>query len=343
MSLSVREFLRVIVCGVFVTATLSAAQISGVVSAQIANSAAAYDLTVLGSADWAYWHKADLVAVATLAPANEKAAATLISAMSPVGGTAVRGTNSTSKPPVDFSFIDGTSPTSGTQTDPTAVFNSTLGAASIGTSFTVTLPTVNTYQISIWAGGFASAGATAKTRLSAAVGAASYSSPGETIIPGAPKPTFLYTLTVTSDTANQVVTISNILAELSGTTTNAHALIVAAAVSQNTAPPGDSDGDGLTDVQEQVLGLDPQVSNAALIAAIQSHPDYFELFDASGILGLTQGGVVLPQTGIDAVNFTLEVQRSPNLTDWFGLQTFNRNVLLPDGRNFLRLTIETLP
>ena len=343
MNQNTRNFLCAIFCGLFAVARLSAAQISGTVSAQISNTAAAFDLTALGTSDWAYWNKADLVTVVTLAPANEKAGATLISVVSPVGGTAVRGTNSATKPPVDFSFTDGTSPTSGTQTDPTAVFNSTLGAASIGTSFTVTLPTVNTYQILVWAGGFASTGATAKTRLSATVGAVSYSSPGETIIPGTPKPTFLYTLTVTSDTANQVVTVSNILAELSGTTTNAHALIVGSAVSLSSTPSSDSDGDGLTDVQEQVLGLDPQVSNAALIAAIKSHPDYFDLFDDAGIIGLAQGGVILPQTGAEVVNFTIEVQRSTNLTDWFGLQTFNRNVLLPDGKNFLRLSIETLP
>ncbi len=343
MNHKTRNFLCAILCGLFAAGSLRAAQITGTVSAQISNTAAANDLTALGTSDWAYWNKADLLTVAMLAPANEKAGASLISAMSPVGGTAVRGTNSTSKPPVDFSFSDGTSPTNGTQTDPTAVFNSTLGVASIGTSFSITLPTVSTYRILIWAGGFASTGATAKTRLSATVGAASYSSPGETIIPGAPKPTFLYTLTVTSDTANQVVTVSNILAELSGTTTNAHALIVASAVSLDTAPPADFDGDGLTDLQEQVLGLDPQVSNAALIAAIKSHPDYFDLFDDAGILGLAQGGVVLPQTGAEVVNFTIEVQRSTNLTDWFGLQTFNRNVLLPDGKNFLRLSIETLP
>jgi hypothetical protein len=343
MNQKTRGFLCVILCGIFSTTSLSAAQIAGTFSAQISNSAVAYDLTALGTSDWAYWNKADLLTVATLAPTNEKAGASLISAVSPVGGIAVRGTNSATKPPVDFSFTDGTSPTSGTQTDPTAVFNSTLGTASIGTSFSVTLPTVSTYRILIWAGGFASTGATAKTRLSATLGAASYSSPGETIIPGTPKPTFLYTLTVTSDTANQVVTISHILAELSGTTTNAHALIAASAVSLDTAPPADSDGDGLTDLQEQVLGLDPQVSNAALIAAIKSHPDYFDLFDDAGISALTQGGVILPQVGSEVVNFTIEVQRSTNLTGWFGLQTYNRNALLPEGKNFLRLTIETLP
>lgn len=103
---------------------------------------------------------------------------------------------------------------------------------------------------------------------------------------------------------------------------------------------GDSDGDGLTDGQEAVLGLDPNVSNAALIAAIQNHPDYFGLFTAAGILALADGGTIVQQSAGDPVNFTFEVQHSGNLVDWPVLETFNRAVVLPDGKNFLRVTLE---
>ena len=105
----------------------------------------------------------------------------------------------------------------------------------------------------------------------------------------------------------------------------------------------DPDGDGLTNAQEAVLGLNPAVSNAALIAAIRAHPEYFDLHDAAGILTLGRGGVVLPQTGNDPVNLTLEVQQSADLTVWHGLQTFNRNVTPPAGKNFVRVNIETTP
>jgi hypothetical protein len=103
----------------------------------------------------------------------------------------------------------------------------------------------------------------------------------------------------------------------------------------------DTDGDGLTDGQEIALGLDPFVSNAALIAAIQAHPDYFDLYDSTGILGLDGGGVILPQTASDPVSFTFEVQHSSDLMAWPPLETYTRSVALPGGKNFLRVTLDT--
>jgi hypothetical protein len=105
----------------------------------------------------------------------------------------------------------------------------------------------------------------------------------------------------------------------------------------------DPDGDGLTNAQEAELGLNPAVSDAALIAAIKSNPDFFDLYDAADILALGRGGVVLAQTGNDPVNLTLEVQQSSNLAQWRGLQTFNRNVTPPAGKGFVRVNIEKTP
>jgi hypothetical protein len=103
---------------------------------------------------------------------------------------------------------------------------------------------------------------------------------------------------------------------------------------------GDSDGDGLSDAQEAVLGLDPNVSNVSLIAAIQAHPDWFDLYSSAGILALGNGGVVLEKTGDAAVDFTFEVQHSGILASWPVLETFTRQVVLPAGKNFLRVTLE---
>lgn len=101
----------------------------------------------------------------------------------------------------------------------------------------------------------------------------------------------------------------------------------------------DSDDDGLTDEQETVLGLDPNVSDAALIAGIQAHPDWFDLYSADGILDLANGGVMLQQNADDPVNLILEVQHSENLTQWGALETYNRQVDLPAGKNFLRVNV----
>lgn len=105
------------------------------------------------------------------------------------------------------------------------------------------------------------------------------------------------------------------------------------------AGDGDSDGDGLSDAQEAVLGLDPGVSDAGLIAAIQAHPDFFDLYDTAGILALGNGGVVQQKSGDDPVDFTFEVQHSGNLIAWPTLETFNRSVLLPADKNFLRVSL----
>ncbi|WP_193210437.1 hypothetical protein [Luteolibacter marinus] len=111
-------------------------------------------------------------------------------------------------------------------------------------------------------------------------------------------------------------------------------------VSPHAAAGGDdSDGDGLTDAQEAVLGLDPGVSDASLIAAIQAHPEYFGLFSDAGMLALGKGGVVLPKSGEGPVGFTFEVQHSGDLSAWPVLETYNRSVELPADRNYLRVTL----
>jgi hypothetical protein len=102
----------------------------------------------------------------------------------------------------------------------------------------------------------------------------------------------------------------------------------------------DSDDDGLTDAQEAALGLDPNVSNASLVAAIQAHPEWFGLYSNAGILALGNGGVVLAKAADEPVDFTFEVQHSSTLASWPVLETFTRQVMLPAGKNFLRVTLE---
>ena len=102
----------------------------------------------------------------------------------------------------------------------------------------------------------------------------------------------------------------------------------------------DTDNDGLSDSQESVLGLDPNVSDAALIAGIQAHPEWFDLFSASEIMNFGNGGVVLQQAANDPVSLIFEVQHSETLTEWGVLETINRRIELPAGKNFLRLTLQ---
>lgn len=73
-------------------------------------------------------------------------------------------------------------------------------------------------------------------------------------------------------------------------------------------PNQDTDGDGLTDAQETVLGLDPNVSDAAFIAAVKSHPEYFGLHAVAEIqeLRLTAPRLTRPTATSSAVGFDLQ-------------------------------------
>lgn len=103
---------------------------------------------------------------------------------------------------------------------------------------------------------------------------------------------------------------------------------------------GDTDGDGLTDAQEIALGLDPNTSDAALIAGIQANPEWFGLFTDEGILSQGNGGIVIPADASGAVSVSVEVQESTNLTQWNLLEAFDRMIELSPGKNFLRVTLQ---
>lgn len=102
----------------------------------------------------------------------------------------------------------------------------------------------------------------------------------------------------------------------------------------------DSDGDGLTDYQESLLGLDPFTSDEMLITTIKDHSEWIGLYDSAEILALTRGGVIVPKVGDAPASFTFELQRSGDLISWPVVETFTRSINLPAGKNFLRVTLE---
>lgn len=102
----------------------------------------------------------------------------------------------------------------------------------------------------------------------------------------------------------------------------------------------DTDGDGLTDAQEAVLGTDPTVSDTGLFAAIRSHPHFFGLLDREGVLASAPDGVVVPREGSSPVGYYFEIQKSGDLVTWPEVETIHRAHTLPEGKNFLRITLE---
>ena len=109
-------------------------------------------------------------------------------------------------------------------------------------------------------------------------------------------------------------------------------------VTPHSAPAElDSDGDGLTDAQEAILGLDPQVSDAQLIAAIRANPEWFGLLSEEGILHLAGDARMLRRGEQSAVKLVFELQQSAQLTHWVTRESFLRFIEMPEGKHFLRI------
>ncbi|GAA5483142.1 FAD-dependent oxidoreductase [Haloferula sargassicola] len=91
----------------------------------------------------------------------------------------------------------------------------------------------------------------------------------------------------------------------------------------------DSDGDGMSDLREAELGLDPDISNASLFEGVRAHPGYFGLHAPSEIQDLTltsprmeDGGLRFDLRDVDGV-----------------LESFQRTVDTAGGRAFFRASL----
>ena len=144
--------------------------------------------------------------------------------MSVVGGTGIRGAGSAATG--TYSFTDGTSPAADSEITLTGLLNRSLGEEDTGVQFTITLPTIQSYEIHVFAPNFSNA-ENATFQLTAILGTETYSSP--LVGGGNPPSTQLHTLTVTPDSADQVITIENVIRNV-GSDGNGHARISAVAV-----------------------------------------------------------------------------------------------------------------
>lgn len=109
-------------------------------------------------------------------------------------------------------------------------------------------------------------------------------------------------------------------------------------VSPHTTPADiDSDMDGLTDAQEIALGLDPNTSNATLIAAIRANASWFSLRSPDEISDISVGGLKLLQYTPGTFEYSF------NFRDTAGTPTDEifRTITSPPANRFLRLKIET--
>ena len=213
-------------------ALVSASQMQ---AATIVGNTSAYsspaNLSTAGTTDWAYWNDATNSTFTSAAPTNRKSGATAISSIFPVaGGSMVRATTSSTTTSTGFTYGSaGTSPASGTVSNSIGYFNSSLNSNGAGVSLTVTLPTVAIYEVTIWGAMFGASGQTGafNASLPGAV-PASYSNSTATDDGMGNKNSYVYTMTVTPETAGAVLSVNY---TLSGTNNgSSHVLINGAAV-----------------------------------------------------------------------------------------------------------------
>jgi hypothetical protein len=115
------------------------------------------DLTAQGTLDWAYWAPTSATVVnPPVAPTNEKLAGNAIGSLETIGGGGLRGSAS-SMTVERYSFIDGTSPTSGTNVSLAGlIFNSQLGTSADGKGFQLSIAGDPSQEriVTLYLGGF---------------------------------------------------------------------------------------------------------------------------------------------------------------------------------------------
>lgn len=231
--ISFTGFTALLAC-IAVVSCVNAATIVGSVSPEFSGNTT-YNLTDMGTLDWAYWTMEPNPA--TGVPTNSKSGASLISSATAIGGGSVRGSTTTGSVPENyFTFSDGTttaSNTTGVMT--TGIFNTQLVTSGAGVRLTVDLPTVQTYTVYVWASAFALNTSNFTVALS---GATSFvSTVIKDVTTTGPKDTYLITLTVTPDTAGDDLTISATAGSSAGG--SSHILFSGIAVAASTIPePG---------------------------------------------------------------------------------------------------------
>ncbi len=125
-------------------------------------------------------------------------------------------------------------------------------------------------------------------------------------------------------------------------TNGANGYVVADAVGfSGIAPDEDNDGDGITDVRESVLGLDPEASDASFIAAVKSHPDYFNLHSGNEIHDLLVTSPALTGNGSSAFNFGFSLLKSGPA--WETFENFDLTVPRDGERRFFRVALQARP
>lgn len=119
-------------------------------------------------------------------------------------------------------------------------------------------------------------------------------------------------------------------------TTGANGYVIADAVGLSTVAEGDdSDFDGMSDLRELELGLDPYSSNTAFIDAVKQHPEFFDLHSTGEIHDLR-----IARPGYTPGFFGFRIEGGPT---WELLEDLQLAVPQEGPRKFFRVALQTEP
>jgi len=187
-----------------------------------------------GNTDWAYWApNTGTGQTPPVAPTNRKLGGSIISSMSNVGGSTLRG-STTASTTVHYNYTDGTNPTSATDASLAGlIFNSALGSNASGNGLSLTLtgdPTMPSVA-KLYLGGFAATG-----NLTLTLNGATTVVNSSQIFPNTgPKQMAIYTVTYQPDNASDLLTVQFTASAITDVT-NGH--VGAQAVAVATPEPG---------------------------------------------------------------------------------------------------------
>lgn len=206
-------------------------------------SEASFNLTEIGTADWAYWDT-NANPAASGAATNDMNGGFGIGSISNFGtGTSLRGTSAAAVDTV-FAYSNGSSDVSGTENGVTGLFSALIATSNEGVQLDFTLADAGqAYEINIWTGGYATQFASIVASMNGATSYVSGNTSGTGTSTGnnnwygdssTPREPYQYTFRVIADNANDVFNFS--IATAGQQNSSSHVLIAAATVAAVPEP-----------------------------------------------------------------------------------------------------------
>lgn len=125
-------------------------------------------------------------------------------------------------------------------------------------------------------------------------------------------------------------------------TTGANGYVIADAVGfLEFDPEEDSDSDGMSDIREWTLGLDPFVSDASFIEAVVGNPDFFGLHSQSEIFEIQVAQPLVSFGEPGSVDFGFSLRGVGGDLQWETFEDFNLTIPKDTQQKFFRVALQT--